>query len=52
MGDLQYGVDNVNRATFPSNSYLSSNNKASVQNYVCIFICLIFCNQCILFLAL
>jgi hypothetical protein len=38
VGDLSYGVDNVNQASFPDNTYLSVQNQDAVQQYVCITI--------------
>ncbi|CAF0764102.1 unnamed protein product [Adineta ricciae] len=33
VGDLHYGVDNVDSEKFPSNTYLSNDNKIAVQKY-------------------
>ncbi len=35
---MSYGMTNVNADTFPSNTYLSSENKIAVEKYVCIHI--------------
>ena len=35
MGDLDYGVDDVNAAKFTDGTYLSAQNQESVQQYVC-----------------
>ncbi|CAF4180329.1 unnamed protein product, partial [Adineta steineri] len=34
VGDLHYGMNDVDTAKFPSSTYLSSNNKMVVQNYL------------------
>ncbi len=38
LGDLSFGMDDANSAGFPNDVYLSSENQAAVQTYVCIFI--------------
>ena len=52
MGDLTYGVDDVNVAKFPDDTYLSSQNQDSVQQYVCTTVELISHSMNIFFVVL